>query len=108
MAVTYQVVITPDAQACIREIIDYVLDNGSVEAANKVSRAINDKIQSLKTFPEKHDIVPDISKRSVTYRRVMAMSYRIVYTVQKDKVRVVVVDVDRGSRDPKRLVKKFG
>lgn len=38
----------------------------------------------------------------------MVMSYRIVYTVQKDEVRVIVVDVDRGSRDPKRLVKKLG
>jgi plasmid stabilization system protein ParE len=108
MAVTYKVVITPDAQICIQEILDYLIDNVSVEVADKVSRAINDKIQSLKTFPESHDIVANISKRSIIYRRVMAMSYRIVYTVQRDKVRVIVVDVDHGSRNPERLKDKFG
>lgn len=38
----------------------------------------------------------------------MAKSYRIVYTVNKDKIQVVVVDADYGPRSPERLIKKFG
>ncbi len=108
MAVSYQVVITPEAQNCIQEIIEYYLNNVSAEVATKVSRAINDAIQRLKTFPESHDVVEPISKKGIIYRRVMAMSYRIIYTVQKEKIRVIVVDIDHGSRNTQRLEDKFG
>ena len=107
MALRYKVIITPDAQQCIQDITGYLAENVSLETATKVNQAIIDSINSLKTFPERNDVAKNISKRSTIYRRVMAMSYRIVYTVNKDEVQVIVVDVDYGPRSQQRLIHKL-
>lgn len=73
-----------------------------------VNQAIVDTIMGLKTFPERNDVAENISKRDVIYRRIMAESYRIVYTVDKENAQVIVVDVDYGPRSQDRLVHKFG
>lgn len=108
MALSYQVIITPDAQRGIQKIVDSLTEEYSLETAFRVYDAILDTIESLKTYPERNDVAENISKRGITYRRIMAKSYRIVYTVNKDKIQVVVVDVDYGPRSPERLIKKFG
>ncbi len=108
MAISYQVIITPDAQDSIQKIVDSLIKEYSVDTAMRVYDTLLDTIESLKTFPERHDVATNISKRGVTYRRVMSKSYRIVYTVDKQEIQVIVVDVDYGSRNPKRLVEKFG
>jgi len=107
MAIQYKVVITPDAQQAIQEITDYLLENYSLETAIKVTDQIADMIDSLKTFPESHDKADNLSKKGVIYKRLMAGSYRIVYTVKKDKIEVVVVDVHYGSRSQKHLIGKL-
>lgn len=56
MALTYQVVITPDAQRRIQEITEYLIEEVSIETATKVNQAIIDTINSLKTFPERYDV----------------------------------------------------
>lgn len=108
MALEYKIVITPDAQECIRQITEYLVQNVSLETAIKVNQAIIDTINSLKTFPERNEIAENISKRGIVFRRIMAMSYRIVYTVDKEKIQVVIVDVDYGPRNPQRLIHKLG
>lgn len=107
MAVVYQVILTPDAQQAIRHITDYLIQEVSLTTALKVNTAIIETIKSLKTFPERNTVAKNISKQNTIYRRVMAMSYRIVYTIDKDKIQVIIVDVDYGKRDPKRLEDKF-
>ena len=74
----------------------------------RVNDAILETIESLATFPERNNVAENISKRGVKYRRIMAKSYRIIYTVDKDTIQVIVVDVDYGPRSQERLVKKFG
>ena len=56
MAIQYQVIITPDAQQSIIEIIDYLIENYSLEAAVRVNDAIQDAIESLAIAPEKHEV----------------------------------------------------
>lgn len=107
MASRYQVVITPDAQDGIQKIIDYLIEEYSVETAMRVNDAILETIEGLATFPERNDIAENISKRGVKYRRIMSKSYRIIYTVDKDAIQVIVVDVDYGPRSQKRVIKKF-
>lgn len=108
MAVRYQVVITPDAQDGIQKIIDYLIEEYSVETAMQVNDVILETIEGLGTFPERNDVAENISKRGVRYRRIMAKSYRIIYTVDKNTIQVIVVDVDYGPRSQKRLIKKLG
>ena len=107
MASTYQVVITADANAGIQEIVDYLETTISLEAADKVRKGLIETIKSLSTMPNRNTIVKEISDQQIVFRRIMKWSYRIVYTVQEDKIRVVVVDVDHGKRSPERLIKKF-
>ena len=37
----------------------------------------------------------------------LSKSYRIIYTVDKNAIQVIVVDVDYGPRSQKRVIKKF-
>jgi plasmid stabilization system protein ParE len=106
MAVRYQVSVTPGAQKKIQEILSYLVENVSVEIALKVHAAIFDTINALNTFPESHSLARSISKKGRIYRRVMIMSYRVVYTVDKEQSKVIVVDVDHGKRNKEHLVKK--
>lgn len=108
MALVYQVVITPDAQDGIQRIVDSLAEEYSLETAMRVYDGILSTIERLKTLPERHDVAHNISHREVTYRRVMSKSYRIVYTVDKREIQVIVVDVDYGPRNPRRLIEKFG
>ena len=108
MALQYQVSVTPGAQRKIHDILDYLVENVSLETALKVHIAIFDTINSLSKFPEAHSVAKSISHKETVYRRVMAMSYRIVYTVKKEEIEVLVVDIDHGKRSKQHLVKKFG
>lgn len=68
---------------------------------------IADVFDSLKTFPEGHDKANNLNKKGTIYRRLMAGSYRIIYTVYKDRIEVVVVDIHYGSRSQKHLIAKL-
>jgi len=103
MAVQYKVSVTPGAQRKIQDILYYLAENVSVETALKIHTAIFDTINRLETFPEAHSIATSISKKGTIYRRVMAMPYRIVYTVKKEEIEVLVVDIDQPCSLPKKI-----
>ena len=47
MGQTYQVVLTPGAQADIRNIYDYLLENASYQTAERVKAGIEEEIVKL-------------------------------------------------------------
>jgi len=54
-------------------------------------------------MPQRHSIVREISDEETVYRRVLKWNYRIVYSVDEEKIQVNVIDISHGKRDPQRL-----
>lgn len=107
MAEIYKIVMTPTARSGMKEILDYLVENASVEVANNVRKGLNETIRSLKTMPSRNAIVRDISDEETIYRRILKWSYRVIYKIEEDTIRVIVVDVSHTSRDPQTLIDKF-
>ena len=94
MADTYQVVITPRAEASLERIIDYLLEEVSFKTAQYVEKEILAAIDNLRVMPTRNAPAKEIiSKANITYRRALALSYRIVYTIKEDQLMVLVVEI---------------
>jgi mRNA-degrading endonuclease RelE of RelBE toxin-antitoxin system len=47
------------------------------------------------------------SEKGIIYRRALALSYRIVYTIEEDLLQVLVVEIHHIKRDPKVINESF-
>lgn len=105
---TYQVVISPRAEASLEKILTYLIENVSTQTAQKVRRKLLEKIFSLGKMPTANPVAHGIiSKKNITYRRILAMSYRIVYTIEEDDQQVLVVEIHHTKQNPKTINKTF-
>jgi len=94
----YKVQLTPRARASITRIISQLEAKVSKTVAQHVRRGIMGAIRRLNTFPESHEVFEQISTEKVVYHRTLQWEYKIVFTVQNDNLKVVVVQVYHGSR----------
>ena len=102
MGQTYQVVLTPGAQADIKNIYDYLLENASYQTAERVKAGIEEEIAKLAQMPESRGLLRGTTSKTV-YRRVLKWSYRIIFTIEEEELRVLVVRIDHTKSDPARL-----
>jgi len=107
MAKTYQVILTEFAEERLEEITNYLLANASYEIANKVLNGILDSIEKLARLPNANPKELTICSEKIIYRRILKWSYKIIYTVDEDQVRVTVVDIRHTSEDPKKILARF-
>jgi len=102
MGQTYQVVLTPGAQADLKNIYDYLLENVSYETAERVRLGIEEEIIRLSQMPESRGLLRGTTSKTV-YRRVLKWSYRIIFTVKEEALLVLVVRIDHAKSDPVKL-----
>jgi mRNA-degrading endonuclease RelE of RelBE toxin-antitoxin system len=53
-------------------------------------------------MPESRGLLQDATSNTV-YRRVLKWSYRIIFTIEEEELRVLVVRVDHEKSDPVKL-----
>lgn len=99
----YKIVLLPQAQMGINDIVDYLREEASENVAKKVKKEILATIRKLEIFPASHSKVLELSDERTIYRRILVYSYRIIFTIQEDVLKVLIVDIDHGARDPKKL-----
>ncbi|MEL7120349.1 MAG: type II toxin-antitoxin system RelE/ParE family toxin [Bacteroidota bacterium] len=107
MVKTYHVVLLPEAVESLRQITEYLRRTRSDEVAKHVRKGIMEKIKELKHTPYAHEVLQEISEGQITYRRALQWSYRIIFTIEEEELRVEVVDVNHSSGDPQKLIDKF-
>ncbi len=107
MVKTYRVVLLPQAVASLRQITNYLRRTRSDQVARHVRKNIMANIRKLSKMPYSHEVLPEISKGEITYRRSLQWSYRIIFTIYEDELRVEVVDIDHGADDPQKLIERF-
>jgi addiction module RelE/StbE family toxin len=92
----------------LREIIRYISKNNPMNAL-KILKKIEDRINSLKHFPERGGYVPELLKNNIKdYRQLIESPWRIIYKIENNIVSVlVIIDSRRNTQDIliERLIK---
>lgn len=84
----------------IEEIINYYTIERP-EYAEKIFKAIFDQINSLKYFPNKGRIVPELLEYNINqYRELIESYWRIIYRIENDVVEIfTIIDARRNAQD---------
>jgi plasmid stabilization system protein ParE len=96
----HKVRITPEAEADLRSIGDYIVAQHAPEAARRFVKSLRRRIASLKTFPEGYGVAPEAQAAGVELRQLIHGMYRVLYTVEGDTV--TIHGVRHGARRPLR------
>jgi len=92
----YAVVVDPDAERDLDDIVDYIAEHDSIDRAIDVATRIERTFAALSTFHNR-GLHPkellDYGNRD--FREVQFKPYRILYRVLTDKVVVVLIADDR-------------
>lgn len=96
----HKVRITPEADADLRSIGDYIAAHHAPEAARRFVQSLRRRVASLKTFPEGYGLAPEAQPAGVELRQLIHGMYRVLYTV--DGTMVTIHAVRHGARRPLR------
>jgi len=110
MKMEYIVRIPNSVKKDIEEIIDYYFDERP-EYAQKIFLLLFERINSLKSFPNRGRIVPELLEYNVNeYREILESYWRIIYRIDNDIVELfTVIDARRNVQDllVDKLKRKF-
>ena len=99
----YAILLTPDAEADLEELYNYIADHDSTANANHVLDRLMAAAKTLATFPERGAVPRELSALGIReYRQIFFKPYRLVYRIEAKHVEVYLI-VD-GRRDMKSLL----
>jgi len=96
----YKIRLSNSAKKDIEEIVEYYFDDRP-EYPQKIFNILFDRIHSLKHFPNKGRIVPELFEYNIfEYREIIESYWRINYRIQNDIVEIfTVIDSRRNVQD---------
>lgn len=101
----WSVEVTDAAYGDLREAAAYMCDAlGSLKAAVDFVEAFEAQVEALETFPEGRALVRDYELARKGYRWCPVGNFMMFYTIDRERLRVVVERVLYGARDWKSLV----
>ena len=106
----YKIRIPNSVKKDIEEIIEYYFDDRP-EYSQKIFILLFERINSLKSFPNKGRIVPELLEYNINeYREILESYWRIIYRIENDMVEIfTVIDARRNIQDllVEKLKRKF-
>jgi toxin ParE1/3/4 len=106
----YLVIVTQTVEDDIDEIILYIVEDNATIGLKILDR-LQKSINSLKYFPERGRRVPELLDKNIKeYKKLIETSWRIIYKVENNDVRVItVIDGRRNIQDilTKKLIKEI-
>lgn len=93
----YKVIVTPEAQASIRESFLYILARSPPNAERWI-RKLYAQIDTLETFPERCAFALEREYLEVDLRQLLFKSHRVVFSVEKENSTVWVHEVRHAKR----------
>ncbi len=95
--IKYKVIVTPEAEAGIRESFRYIYDQSPQHAKGWVLELYS-KITTLEHFPERCAAAVEREYLEDDFRQLLFASHRVVFYVDKKSSTVFVVDVRHSRR----------
>ena len=86
MGQNFKVIFAPRSERDSKTIVHYIAKHAGTGIAERFGIQLIEKALSLKTFPERGRVVPEVGK---PFREIIFRSYRIVYRLSGDLVEVV-------------------
>ena len=106
---TYKVIWASVAEDDLKNIILYIAED-SLANARIIFEKIKEKATSLKLFPERGRIVPELQDQGIfLYRELIVAPWRIIYRISDKKVYILSVLDSRQNAEAillKRLIKQ--
>jgi toxin ParE1/3/4 len=106
MAKEYNIIITANSQIDIDEIFAYI-EQDSKQIAWAIRDKIYSKIKSLRIFPQKGRIVPELLEHDITnFRELQEYPWRIIYML--NNYNIIITSIVDGRQNVKDLLlRKF-
>ncbi len=103
---SYQVVINPDARQSLKEISDFIRRTGSENQAKYVRTQVLKLARSLSSLPDRYPVLLTSTNTGITYRYIPnKYKIKIIYNVQNEEDRVIVVRLYHDRQDLDELKK---
>ena len=106
--VTYKIIMSKQAKSSLRNIYNYIKENDSVQAARKVRDGIKETIAKLAKNPEANGPAQDLNEDTIVYRRILKWNYRIIFKINEDKLRVLVLEIHNMKQSTSTVKKSLG
>jgi toxin ParE1/3/4 len=101
----YRVRLTPEVEADLLDLFDYIARKDSADSAYYVLDHLESLILSLEEHPERGHYPPELHVHGVKdFREVFFKPYRLIYQVMEDEV--VVLGCFDGRRDMQILLER--
>lgn len=96
----YKIRIPNSVKKDIENIIEYYYEDRP-DYSQKIFTSLIAKIDSLKSFPSKGRIVPELLQYNINeYRELIESYWRIIYRIEKDIVEIfTIIDARRNVQD---------
>jgi len=95
----FQVDITEPALADAEDYVSFIRDlRKEPDAAERWFRGLVQAIYSLEESPERCPVIPEQEEFSFEIRHLIFFSHRIIFSIERDKKRVVIYRVYLGAR----------
>jgi plasmid stabilization system protein ParE len=105
----YRVLIPSSVVYDLQEIVDYLSDD-SASTALKILDRLENRINSLKEYPERGRVVPELLNQNIIeYHEIIESPWRIIYKMVESTVFILtVIDGRRNVQDIllRKLMKK--
>ena len=102
---SYEVLLTEDAEKDLEELYDYLLEHDLPEKAGHVLKMMEDTFSRLSTLPHRGVYPKELLALGIReYREVFYQPYRIVYRVIQETVYVLLIA--DGRRDLQTLLQR--
>jgi toxin ParE1/3/4 len=100
---TYEVVLTKDAERDLEDIYCYVAEHDSPVNADHVLERLLEATEALRTFPDRGSCPRELRSLGISeYRQVIFKPYRVIYRIHAGYV--VVYIIADGRRDMQSLL----
>ena len=107
----YKIRIPNSVKKDIEEIVEYYFEDDRPDYAHKILNSVFSRINSLKIFPNKGRIVPELLEYNINeYRELIESFWRIIYRIDNNIVEIfTVIDSRRNVQDLliEKLKRKF-
>lgn len=101
----FKVRLTKSAKRDLQDLYEYIALHDAPEKAEHVFQRIEDMIEGLSLLPSRGVHPPELAEQGITdYRETFFKPYRIVYTIERKNVFVVMVA--DGRRNMRKLLEQ--
>ena len=103
MVKTYKVVFTEEAMETLQNIVGYIRRSESESRAKHVEKELLKAARTLVSLPNRNPILATSDDTGIVYRFLSKWQYKIIYTVEEKKDRVIVIRVFHDKQNPEQL-----